>query len=618
MRVLVLTFFLSSAAQWVNRNIVRELSVRDNGIVESTTVYTVEKTGGDKAFIYKLSVPHASRIGSLRITAGGKDVKTELESTDEKTDVAVYSVTGVETNIQVKAYQGAMLSPYPTKIMELETQQVMLTTVFGVPSVYGTTSQTVTVTLPANAGEINSHFPENAKKLSGKKVEFTVPTGFKKTDMIKVHFAFDQVLPILTSVMKTIEVSQLGQVVAVNEDITLVNRAAGINGEFSRSPYMHMKYAQGNVPFTLGHTLQSIDAVVPETAFDIHYRDVIGNISSSNAKRDMDLTRVSLRPRFPLSGGWKSEFYFMYNLPFDAEFVRQKQGRDEFMLAGPVGHSLANVFAQNVDVRIILPAGASDIKISVPGREVSNLEIQKMFGWLDTPLLGSDSGRTVLSFSTGPFVAGERNSLKPTLLVTYTLSPVALLKAPILLTFYILALFMVFIFSRRMVLTISNPKEDSEEENKNADHDLCQQIDDELTNLWALTGELLDAVAEESDKETLSKFKQSFNVRYAEIVSIVESITPQFTVENNRVNRTVKLMLALKAVKDSASAVLEAAIAGRDFAIAAGKLVDAEMDAKNILEKVEAGAPPSAPSTPSGNQVGTTVTPAATAIKKRR
>lgn len=618
MRVLVLTFFLSSAAQWVNRNIVRELSVRDNGIVESTTVYTVEKTGGDKAFIYKLSVPHASRIGSLRITAGGKDVKTELESTDEKTDVAVYSVTGVETNIQVKAYQGAMLSPYPTKIMELETQQVMLTTVLGVPSVYETTSQTVTVTLPANAGEINSHFPENAKKLSGKKVEFTVPTGFKKTDMIKVHFAFDQVLPILTSVMKTIEVSQLGQVVAVNEDITLVNRAAGINGEFSRSPYMHMKYAQGNVPFTLGHTLQSIDAVVPETAFDIHYRDVIGNISSSNARRDMDLTRVSLRPRFPLSGGWKSEFSFMYNLPFDPEFVRQKQGRDEFMLAVPVGHSLANVFAENVDVRIILPAGASDIKISVPGRQVSNLEIQKMFGWLDTPLLGSDSGRTVLSFSTGPFVAGERNSLKPTLFVTYTLSPVALLKAPILLTFYIFTLFMVFILSRRMVLTISNPKEDSEEENKNADHDLCQQIDDELTNLWALTGELLDAVAEESDKETLSKFKQSFNVRYAEIVSIVESITPQFTVENNRVNRTVKLMLALKAVKDSASAVLEAAIAGRDFAIAAGKLVDAEMDAKNILEKVEAGAPPSAPSTPSGNQVGTTVTTAATAIKKRR
>jgi hypothetical protein len=410
--------------------------------------------------------------------------------------------------------------------------------------------------------------------------------------------------------------------VAVNEDMELRNKAASLSGEFSRSPHTHLKYTgSGSSPFQLGHTLSSVDAIVPVTAFDIHYRDVIGNISSSSARRESDLTRITLFPRFPLVGGWKTEFSFMYNVPFiPGNVVQRNEETGEYLLSFPVGHSISNTFAQEVVVRLILPAGASDIKLSVPGRHVEILSEEKMFGWLDTPLLGPESGRTVITVALGPFVAGEKNSVKPTLFVVYTLPDLALLKAPVLLMTYIFGLFLIFILSRRMVMQITNPKEASEEETKNADHDLCEFIDDELTNIWALTGELMDVVTIHRDqKEGITKFKQEFTDRFAVVIAKVETLTPQFIAENNRVDRTLRLMLLLKNVKDSAFAVLDAVIAGKDYQAAAGKLVDAETEAKLILDRVESGCPPTAPQSPAGTPpTGTKSVSSGTGIKKRR
>jgi oligosaccharyltransferase complex subunit alpha (ribophorin I) len=631
MRIAFIAAAISCAgAEWVNRKINREMALRENAIVEVKMTYNVESKGDSGP--YKLAIPEASKVGTMRISSGGKDLVLGedflFESRKASDDVVTYQIDQKsisEGSIEVKTFLGNMLSPFPTKVMELESQQVLLTTVLAIPSEYVTETQSTTITVPDFGGDIVSVRPSAlSKKMNGRKVEIgpLTPSILKSVNekTIKVHVPFDKPLPVLTSTVKTIEISQLGQVVAVNEDLTLVNKAAALNGEFSRTPYIHMKYAQGNQQgFTLGHTLQATDAIVPVTAFDIHYRDVIGNISSSSAKRESDLTRVNLRPRFPLLGSWKTEFSFMYNLPFSSEkeaFIKQK-GTDEFLLSVPLSHSLSNIFAENLEVKLILPAGASDIRISLPGRHVESLRTENMFGWIDTPLLGPESGRTVITFSAGPSVAGDKNSVKNALFVTYRMSPLALLKAPVLLTLYIFAIFLMLIASRRVVMQITNPKEAIEEENKSADHDLCEAIDDELTNLWVLTGELLDVMKE--DKAQITEFKQRFLERYAAILAKVDALIPQFTIENNRVDRAARLMSSLKTVKEASINVLDTAAAGRDISLPAGKLVDAEAEAKLILVKVESGAPPSAPASPTtATSSGKGVTSTATAMKKRR
>jgi oligosaccharyltransferase complex subunit alpha (ribophorin I) len=49
----------------------------------------------------------------------------------------------------------------------------------------------------------------------------------------------------------------------------------------------------------------------------MYYTDDIGNISTSNAFRDVENNVVSLeiRPRFAIFGGWKTNWVIGYNFP---------------------------------------------------------------------------------------------------------------------------------------------------------------------------------------------------------------------------------------------------------------------------------------------------------------
>ena len=55
--------------------------------------------------------------------------------------------------------------------------------------------------------------------------------------------------------------------------------------------------------------------VLPPSAKDVYYRDEIGNISTSHMHETDDGIELELRPRFPLFGGWKTNYYIGYNIP---------------------------------------------------------------------------------------------------------------------------------------------------------------------------------------------------------------------------------------------------------------------------------------------------------------
>jgi hypothetical protein len=56
-------------------------------------------------------------------------------------------------------------------------------------------------------------------------------------------------------------------------------------------------------------------------AADIYYRDIIGNISTSHVRRpkpagsSTGAVEMEIEPRFPLFGGWKTQWYQGYNVP---------------------------------------------------------------------------------------------------------------------------------------------------------------------------------------------------------------------------------------------------------------------------------------------------------------
>ena len=62
-------------------------------------------------------------------------------------------------------------------------------------------------------------------------------------------------------------------------------------------------------------SVNNFKTLFPAAAKDVYYRDDIGNISTIHMKVMDDPVELDLRPRFPLFGGWKTDYVTGYNVP---------------------------------------------------------------------------------------------------------------------------------------------------------------------------------------------------------------------------------------------------------------------------------------------------------------
>jgi len=71
---------------------------------------------------------------------------------------------------------------------------------------------------------------------------------------------------------------------------------------------------------------------------------------------------MQLYPRFPILGGWKSNFNIGYNLP--TKFHVNTDGIENYSLNLTFGLPFVDIVAKNYTMKIVLPEGASDINVS--------------------------------------------------------------------------------------------------------------------------------------------------------------------------------------------------------------------------------------------------------------
>lgn len=98
---------------------------------------------------------------------------------------------------------------------------------------------------------------------------------------LRIHYELPKPLIHFPKVEKKIVLSHLGNI-EVLEHFELINEAAGLEGEFSRINYNHL--TQQN---RAAHILRKIPTQLPRKAFGLYYRDIIGNISTSSASREV-------------------------------------------------------------------------------------------------------------------------------------------------------------------------------------------------------------------------------------------------------------------------------------------------------------------------------------------
>jgi len=176
---------------------------------------------------------------------------------------------------------------------------------------------------------------------------------------VRLHFENNNPFSVFLNVTKVIEISHWGNIY-VEEHYQLANEGAQFTGEYSRVDYNTYRSDSGK------NALKQLKAKLPFHTWGLHYRDEIGNISTSKAKREGDSVIMELQPRFALLGGWKSNWVLSYNLPTKNYLSQEESDDKKFLLKQKFGFSIDKILCEHYTVKIIFPEGAHDLKLDIP------------------------------------------------------------------------------------------------------------------------------------------------------------------------------------------------------------------------------------------------------------
>jgi len=138
-----------------------------------------------------------------------------------------------------------------------------------------------------------------------------------------------------------------------------------------------------------------------------------------------------------LFGGWHTEFKFGYNLPTQ-EYLSSTGGRYTLDFAF-LNHWKEQVVIDHTDVKIILPEGASNIKVTTPF-DVTTRE-ERMLTYLDVQV-----SRPVIVLSKDNLIDAHRKNFQ----LSYDFSSVSLMFEPLLLVGGFLMIFFGFMLFMRL------------------------------------------------------------------------------------------------------------------------------------------------------------------------
>eukprot|EP00271_Cylindrocystis_brebissonii_P002703 TRINITY_DN13489_c0_g1_i1.p1 TRINITY_DN13489_c0_g1~~TRINITY_DN13489_c0_g1_i1.p1 ORF type:complete len:622 (+),score=114.77 TRINITY_DN13489_c0_g1_i1:92-1957(+) len=342
---------------------------------------------------------------------------------------------GSTLSLDYKFVITGLLKPFPPEISQSDPQLLLFEDSHYVLSPYPIKSQTTTITLPLPS--VESYTRLEPCKLNGGTLKLGPYTDVKpfSSSALTVHYENNFAMVVVDKLVRELEVSHWGNIY-VTENYRLRHAGAKHKGGFSRLDYQ----AKPTISGTSG--LRGLRGNVPPNVRSMYYRDEIGNISTSRVTRSMRSTQLEIEPRYPLLGGWLTTFILGYSVPLE-DFVKQtKDGRKVFSYN--VGCPFEDVVVEDLEVKVVLPEGASGIEVRTPF--VMEQFQEEKYSYLDTV------GRPVVVLKRAN-VVGEMSGMSFEVLYEYP--RFVQLGKPLLLVLVAFLFFGIFMVSVRTDLTIS-------------------------------------------------------------------------------------------------------------------------------------------------------------------
>lgn len=199
--------------------------------------------------------------------------------------------------------------------------------------------------------------------------------------------------------------------------------------------------------------MRAISAKFPWYIQNLYFHDFIGNISTTNALREEEHVKVTYSPRFPICGGWKTDWNQGYNVPSKYHLRLEDSNEKLYKLEIPFVYNYDVLLAEDYTFEVILPYGASDIQFELPF-EVDKSEHGLVYLTLDF------FGTPKLTIKKRDVFAMLHNK---NIVVKYRFDETFILMKPIGLSLTVFAFYLVAIFYSRISLSFTeNPKQKSE------------------------------------------------------------------------------------------------------------------------------------------------------------
>ncbi|XP_044741190.1 dolichyl-diphosphooligosaccharide--protein glycosyltransferase subunit 1 [Chrysoperla carnea] len=367
---------------------------------------------------------------TLQIDVQGKQRRIHLQNP---------LLSGKTTIVNVEYVLAKSLEPYPAKITQRERQLVRFITTQHFYSPYATTEDKTTFKLSSR--NIESYTKVKPVSQNDQLLTYGPNKNVEPLSEVDVLVHFENNSPFLTvtNLVRTIEVSHWGNI-AIEEHIDLLHTGAQLKGSFSR--YEYQRDSNSGLA-----SIKSFKTILPASASDAYYRDNNGNISTSHMKIKRDAVELDLRPRFPLFGGWKTQYTLGYNVP---SYEYLFHSGDEYLLKMRlIDHIFDDMLVDRVTTTIILPEGSTNLNLKTP-YPVKRHPDTLHYTYLDM------KGRPVVSFSKEFLVENHIQDFE----LSYNFPRLLMLQEPLLVFGALYILFLVIIVYVRLDFSITKEKKE--------------------------------------------------------------------------------------------------------------------------------------------------------------
>eukprot|EP01084_Bolivina_argentea_P178954 309277_1 len=395
---------MGALSAMVNSEIKRNIDL-SKSIVRIQSAITVEGHKGQSTYEVVVREELVENLAWLSVTNALSPDTTRLPYERLKHDKHGYAVYAVRLGDEERSSETLklnvllvfteVLKPLPSTIEQADPHMVLFEVTSLVPSPYETTKQETTLHLVKDSKVVSYSAQKPTKQTQSKKVGFF--GGIKITcgpyeggstpawnagEKLSVHYVTPAMFAKATDVVREIEVSHWGNI-AVEESYEVVHNGAKLEGEWARLQFFKQTYMSD----TPDSSFTELKAMLPPGAHDLYYRDKIGNVSTSTVTKKRKGVDFTVKPRYPMYGGWSTSWYMGYNLRSE-EVLRSKVEavggtKMTYSFTLPFALPFDELWAEAMTVKVILPEFATNIKATVPFKvEESH---SKRFTYLDSP-----------------------------------------------------------------------------------------------------------------------------------------------------------------------------------------------------------------------------------------